>query len=52
MITIPVKDITKIKQFETATIIYTPQTVWVCVPEQKLPTNDDMFITLKLKERD
>lgn len=47
-VTIPVKDITKIKNFNTATIIYTEKTVWVCVPNQALPKKDDMFITLTL----
>lgn len=47
-VTIPVKDITKIKNFNTATIIYTEKTVWVCVPEQQLPKKDDAFITLTL----
>lgn len=45
---IPVKDITKIKNFNTATIIYTDKTVWVCVPGQPLPKKDDVFITLTL----
>lgn len=50
-IMIPVKDITKIKQFETATIIYTEKTVWVCIPEQVLPDKNDLFIKLVLKEK-
>lgn len=48
-VTIPVKDITKIKQFENATIIYTEKTVWVCIPEQVLPNKNDLFIKLTLK---
>ena len=48
-ITIQVTTITKIKQFETATVIYTPDEFWVCVPEQELPKPGEAFITLTLK---
>ena len=44
-----VSEITKIKQFENATVFYTEKNFWVCEKDQKIPTSEDLFITLKLK---
>ena len=48
-ITIKCCDITKIKKFKNATVFYTKKDYWVCIPEQKLPEKDDVFIALILK---
>ena len=44
-----VKDITKVRKFDDSVVIYTRKTCWVCVKDQRVPTPDDLFITLKLK---
>ena len=48
---IKVDDIKKVKEFEDKVIIYTSNQYWVCVKEQKMPTKDDVFITLQLKPK-
>lgn len=48
---IKVDDITKIKEFEDKVIIYTSNQYWICVKEQKMPSKDDVFITLQLKPK-
>ena len=44
-----VKDITKVRKFDDSIVIYTKNTCWVCVKDQRVPTPQDLFITLKLK---
>ena len=44
-----VKDITKVRKFDDSVVIYTKKTCWVCVKDQRVPTPQDLFITLKLK---
>jgi hypothetical protein len=46
-----VKDITKVRKFDDSIVIYTRKTCWVCVKDQRVPTPQDLFITLKLKDR-
>ena len=48
---IKVDDIKKVKEFEDKVIIYTSNQYWVCVKQQKMPTKDDVFITLQLKPK-
>ena len=44
-----VKDITKVRKFDDSVVIYTKKTCWVCVKDQRVPTPQDLFITLRLK---
>lgn len=44
-----VSEIKKIKKFENAVVFYTEKQFWVCEKTQKIPTTNDLFITLKLK---
>lgn len=44
-----VSEIKKIKKFDNAVVFYTENQFWVCDKNQKMPTNNDLFITLKLK---
>ena len=44
-----VSEITKIKKFENAVVFYTEKNFWVCEKDQPIPSNTDLFITLKLK---
>ena len=44
-----VSEITKIKKFENAVVFYTEKNFWVCEKDQPIPSNNDLFITLKLK---
>lgn len=50
-ITIKCCDITKIKKFKNATVVYTSETYYVCETTQERPKQDDIFITLHLKKR-
>ena len=42
-------DITKIKKFKNAVVVYTKTTYYVCELSQTLPKQNDVFITLYLK---
>lgn len=44
-------DITKIKKFKNAVVVYTEKTYYVCNTTQQMPKQDDIFITLHLKKR-
>lgn len=46
-----VSNITKIKEFEDSVVVYTKNEFWVCEKEQKIPTKDDVFISLQLKQK-
>lgn len=50
-VTIRCKDIKKIKNFGNAIVFYTKNNLYVCKSTQSLPNNDDIFITLKLKDK-
>lgn len=49
---VKVSEITKIRKFKDNTVIYTKNTCWVCDKEQKIPSSTDVFITLKLAQKD
>lgn len=44
-------DITKIKKFENAVVVYTKNNYFVCEKNQNLPKINDLFIELNLKKR-
>ena len=44
-----VKDIIKVRKYDDSVVIYTRKTCWVCVKDQRVPTPQDLFITLRLK---
>lgn len=49
---VKVSRITKVRKFPDNTVIYTKNTCWVCDKDQRIPTKDDVFITLKLAQKD
>ena len=48
---VKVSKITKVRKFPDNTVIYTKNTCWVCDKDQRIPTKDDVFITLKLSQK-
>lgn len=48
---VKVSKIIKVRKFPDNTVIYTKNTCWVCDKDQRIPTRDDVFITLKLSQK-
>lgn len=49
---IRVNDITKIRRFDDNIVVYTKDKYWVCDSTQRFPNANDVFLTLKLANKE